>query len=254
MSSTLALSTEQSAALALARGLEADARDALDLAARCSASCRSLRVAVRRCVRRPRGCAEVDVARELAHDHEVEARDDLGLERRRRGELRDTAAPAAGSRTGPAPCECASSPCSGRSSRGSVSYCGPPTAPSSTASARLRERERGGGQRMARRVVAGAADRRASRSRSAGPRRAATSSTRCACADDLGADAVARQDCDLHVLGLITVLVAASPDLRQKRGAVFPAPRHDCWSFTRARAARPAVSSRTRESRRRAAA
>ncbi len=56
--------------------------------ARCSASCRSPRRRRRALVRRPRGCAEVDVAGQLAHDHDVEAGDHLGLQRRGRGELR----------------------------------------------------------------------------------------------------------------------------------------------------------------------
>ena len=160
MSSTFALSTEQSLLPRLRARLEADARDALDLAARCRASCRSLR-------RRPRALrapaarlAEVDVAGQLAHDHEVEPGDDLGLERRRRGELRDRGSPAAGSRTGRAPCGCRSSALLGtqlarqrvvlRSADGAEQH----------RVGRSRERERRVGQRIARRVVAGAADRR----------------------------------------------------------------------------------------------
>ena len=56
--------------------------------ARCSASCRSLRRRPSRIAPPPARLAEVDVAGELAHDQEVEAGDDLRLERRRGGELR----------------------------------------------------------------------------------------------------------------------------------------------------------------------
>ena len=75
-------------AAALARGLEADARDARDLAFAVAhrveafvARPRALRAAAAR-------LAEIDVAGQLADDHEVEPGDDFGLQRRRRGELR----------------------------------------------------------------------------------------------------------------------------------------------------------------------
>ena len=91
----------------------------------------------------------------------------------------------------------ASSPCSGRTFAVGLSHFGPPTAPSSTASARLAHRER-------RRRAARCRSRRSPRRRSAPSSNAnsmpassaAASSTRRACGDDLRADAVARQEGD----------------------------------------------------------
>ena len=181
VSSTLALSTEHSRLPRMRAVSKPSARDALDL--RHAVEHRVEAFVVAGGVLAPAArLAEVDVAGQFAQDHDVEARDDLGLQRRRRRELRIQTARAAGWRTAPAPCGCRRMPCSGRSSRGSVSYCGPPTAPISIASASLRERERGRRQRMAGRVVARAADRRGLRRRSAGRRARSTSSTRCACA------------------------------------------------------------------------
>ena len=88
-------------------------------------------------------------------------------------------------------------PCSGRSARGSVSYCGPPTAPSSTASAACASASVAVGQRILRRVVAGAADRRR-----LGLDRQAVAAQDVehldGFGDDFAADAVAGEDGDLH--------------------------------------------------------
>ncbi len=143
-------------------------RDALDLRLACSASCRSLSRSPRRVASRAAArLAEVDVAGELADDQDVEAGDDLGLQRRRAGELGIAASPAAGWRTGRAPCAGRGSPARAAARAAACRTSGPPTAPNSTASAALRERERRLGQRIAVRVVGGAADQGAARSRSA---------------------------------------------------------------------------------------
>ena len=168
-----------------------------DLRSRCRASCRSLRARRRFCADALR-LAEVDVAGELAHDQDVEPGHDLGLQRRGAGELRDRPAPGAGWRTGRAPCAGRGSPARAAWRAAALSYFGPPTAPNSIASAALRER----------RASPRAADRRARR-RPAPPTGASSSSicSRRAPArrstlqrlrDDLGADAVAGQDGDLH--------------------------------------------------------
>ncbi len=243
VSSTLALSTEHSRLLALARRLEPDARDALDLRhavvhrVEAFASPRALRAAAAR-------LAEVDVAGQLAHDHEVEPGDDVGLERRSGGELgiqdrrtqvREQAA---------APCGCASNALLGahvarqrvvlRAADGAHQH----------RVGRLRERERGA-------AAADGRPRRSRRRRSApsrssigSPSSRSTLEHALRLSDDLGADAVARQDCDLH----------AFPVSISKRAAPLVPWRRFSWRSSRARAGRRAVSSRTRESRRRAAA
>ena len=178
MSSTFALSTEQSLRAALRARSRSPTR-AMRSISRLRVEHRVEAFGLAARVRAPAArLAEVDVAGQLADDQEVEPGDDLGLERRRRRELRDRGAPGAGSRRGRAPCGCRAMPCSGRSARGSVSYFGPPTAPSSTASALCASASVAGGQRMPARVVAGAADRRGLASRSARPSRRSTSSTR----------------------------------------------------------------------------
>ena len=181
------------------RELARDARDALDLASRVRRTS-----SIARCRRARALLAEVDAAGELAHDQDVDARQLLGLERRRGRERSVHASPGAGSRTGPAPCECRAGPAPGAPSRSDQSHFGPPTAPSRTASTPCRQRERRGRQR-----TAGA--RRSRRRRSARLRtrrsmpesRGHRSSTRTRLRDDFGADAVARQQhdrCALHAL------------------------------------------------------
>ena len=80
------MSTDVSRALPLARRLEADARDARDLALRVAHRVEAFALAARRRAAATR-LAEIDVAGQLAHDDEVEAGDDVGLQRRRRREL-----------------------------------------------------------------------------------------------------------------------------------------------------------------------
>ena len=86
--------------------------------------------------RRRRGpVAEVDAARELAHDDQVGALDAVARAGSRRAAPR-SAAPGAGSRTGRGPCAGRAGPAPAAARPGSVvSHFGPPTAPSRTASA-----------------------------------------------------------------------------------------------------------------------
>ena len=100
-------------------------------------------------------------------------------------------------------------PCSGRSARGSVSYRGPPTAPSSTASARLRELQRRRGQRIAGGVVAGAADRRLARVSIGRPSLRSASSTLRACATISG---------PMPSPGRIAIFIGMRSDERAMRG------------------------------------
>ena len=80
--------------------------------------------------------AEVDAAGQLAHDHHVHAREQLGLAAARRAAAGVHASPGAGWRRGPAPCGSPAAPAPGRTLARGSSHFGPPTAPSSTASAR----------------------------------------------------------------------------------------------------------------------
>ena len=140
--------------------------------------------------------AEVDAAGELAHDHDVDAGDHLGLERavvRQRGEALHR--PQVGEQLR-GPCACPAGPARGAACAGSVvSHWGPPTAPSSTAShwpAALDEAGLHG-----RAVGVDGDSRRACppRRSMAKPKRSpAAASTRLRAADDLGPDAVAGQE------------------------------------------------------------
>ncbi len=129
------MSTESSRPLRDARELEGAARDPLDLA----------RVVLARvedgAVVADAARAVVEAADELAHDQQVDpvARAPAGGSRRRRARLRSPIRPASG-RTAP------------------PSHFGPPTAPSSTASAARHARERLRRQRIADRVDRGAAE------------------------------------------------------------------------------------------------
>ena len=104
--------------------------------------------------------AEVDPAGQLAHDQQVGAPDALLAQRARARRAPGRSAPAAGSRTARGPCAGPSRPCSGRGASGSVvSHFGPPTAPSSTASAARQRSSTSGQQRRAVLVDRDAADR-----------------------------------------------------------------------------------------------
>ena len=142
VSSTFALSTESSRPPRAAGELERAARDALDLA----------RVVLARvedgAVVAHAARAVVEAADELAHDQQVDAR--------RRS-------PGAGSRRRRARSRSPISPASGRTAP--PSHFGPPTAPSSTASAARQAASVSAGQRVADRVDRGAAERRAPRPR-----------------------------------------------------------------------------------------
>ena len=184
---------------ALARRLEGDVRDALDLGPRVAHRVERL-LGAREVRRRARAAAarlaEVDVAGELADDQDVEAR----RRARASGSTRaascsDSRSPGGSWRTGPGACAGRGSPARGAA-----------RARACRTSSRRRRRtaprrppcasfERRFGQRMAVRLVGGAADQRRLRSRTAGRARAAPAR---ASRDDLGADAVAGQDCDLH--------------------------------------------------------
>ena len=119
-----------------------------------------------------------------------------GFRRRRVRPAPGSRSPGAGWRTGRAPCAGRGSPARAAARAASLSYFGSPTAPNSTASAALASASVASRQRMAVRVVGGAADQRLlDLERQARARRARAR----ACGDDLGADAVAGQDCDFHV-------------------------------------------------------
>ena len=128
----------------------------LDRAAPCSGACAparrrrarrarsrsSCRAAVSKPRRSPSGSgldaarlAEIDAAGQLAHDHEVEALDDLGLQRARHRPARRTPRPGADWRTGPSPCAAAAGRARAACSNRQLSHFGPPTEPNSTASA-----------------------------------------------------------------------------------------------------------------------
>ena len=116
---------------ARARGREGDAGDALDLRA-----CRTRRRRARR-VALARLLAEVDAARELAHDEQVGALEDLALERAGVVERRQRAHRAQVGEQAEALAQRRAGPARGAAAPGSVeSHFGPPTAASRTASAR----------------------------------------------------------------------------------------------------------------------
>ena len=128
VSSTFALSMEVSAPAARARQLRRHAHDALDLGAAVDAQVgRVRRVAVL--------LAEVDPAGQLAHEHEVDAGDHLGLERSRPRRAPGARAPGAGWRRRRAPRAAAAGPVRGAPAACGCDHFGPPMAPSSTASA-----------------------------------------------------------------------------------------------------------------------
>ena len=108
VSSTFILSTEHEALAALARGAEAHVQDAADLRLGVMHGVEADAAAL--LAGDPARLAEVDVARELAHDHDVEAGDDLGLERRGVREFREHRRRAAGSRRSRTPCAGPGSP------------------------------------------------------------------------------------------------------------------------------------------------
>ena len=184
VSSTLALSTLVSLLAALARRLERDVGDALDLRARVAHRVEGLVGAGERAVGRRATAArlaEVDVAGELADDQDVEAGDHLGLQARgvrsssrvadRRAEVGEQAERPCAGRGSPARAAARARACRTSSRR-----------PRRTAPRRLpcASVERRFGQRMAVRLVGGAADQRrlglerAGRARSARARPAAT--------------------------------------------------------------------------------
>ena len=72
---------------AAARGLESDARDAFDFASRIQHGVEAFVLALRIGATSAR-LAEVDIARQLADDHQIEAGDDFALQRRRISQLR----------------------------------------------------------------------------------------------------------------------------------------------------------------------
>ena len=143
--------------------------------------------------------AEIDVAGQLAHDHDVEAR------RRPRASASTRAASSGYSSAGR---RFANSAERLADARGSPARAASRAAACRIAGRRPRRQHRVGraarassvasGSGSPARVVAGAADRRLLRSRSAGRRAAARRAPCTASRDDLGADAVARQDRDLH--------------------------------------------------------
>ena len=94
-------------------------------------------------------------------------------------------------------------PCSGRNSRGSVSYCGPPTAPISDGVRVLRESQRRRRQRMPGSRHKPAPPIGAVSVAIGSPSARSTSRTRCGFRHDFGADAVTRQDCDLHAFSRV---------------------------------------------------
>ena len=145
--------------------------------------------------RMPSRLAEIDVAGQLAHDQDVEARDHLGLQRGRVGQLRVDLRRAQVGEQARAPCAGRGSPAPGAWRAAALSYCGSPTAPNRMASASARERERRLGQRVARAP-------RSPRRRPAPPRARASAPARAEHLERLGndllADAVARQHRDFH--------------------------------------------------------
>ena len=183
---------------ALARGLERDVRDALDLRARVAHRVEGLVGALERAVGRAAAAArlaEVDVAGQLADDQDVEPGDELGLQARGVRSAARSRSPGGSWRTGRAPCAARGSPARGAArARACRTSSRRPrrTAPRRPPCASFKRRV---GQRMAVRLVGGAADRRLLESRSG---RSSAPSTRTRLGDDLGADAVTGQDCDLH--------------------------------------------------------
>ena len=139
--------------------------------------------------------AEVDVAGELADDQDVRPATSSGL---RLGRVRQLLVADRRPEVGEQPqvlAQARGCACSGRSARSSLSYFQSPTAPNSTASAACAKLQRRFGQWMAVRLVGSTAD-------AALPPvshfRSSAFSTLNGLGDDFGADAVARQDCDLH--------------------------------------------------------
>ena len=194
VSSTLALSIDSQPSAAAARELRGDAHDALDLGAPCRCTGRVA------CVRIARLRAEVDAAGQLAHEHQVDALDDLGLERRGVAQRRVHAAPGAGWRTRP-------------SSRAQPQQArlGPHLAPAATTTSGRRSRRAAprrprqassvvGRQRIAVRIDRDAAEGGRRRARIHGrSERAIACSTAHRLGDDLRADAIAGQHRDLRL-------------------------------------------------------
>ena len=173
-SSTLALSTEVTPSCGAAPRAGRRADDAADLVVGVHAACRRRAHGRRRLARGTCGCAEVQAAGQLAHDQHVDAREALGLERRGVDQLgvgldraqvgvqaeRLAASPAGPARAAPW--------------RAGSSHFGPPTAPSSTASAarQAAERSRRAAARRSRRWRCRRSGARRTRSRGrTGPRR-----------------------------------------------------------------------------------
>ena len=167
-SSTLALSTLVTPLAALARRLEGDVGDALDLGARVAHGVEGFLGAGEGAVGRGAAAArlaEVDVAGELADDQDVEPGDEFGLQARGVGQLRRSRSPGGSWRTGRASCAGRGSPARGATGASSLSYFQSPTAPNSTASAALASLSVASRQRMAVRLVGRAADQGRLRSR-----------------------------------------------------------------------------------------
>ena len=139
MSSTLALSTDSQPARALARRLEADVRDALDLGLDVAHRVEALVVAGRGLAPTAR-LAEIDVAGELAHDQDVEPGHDFGLQRRRGGKLRIEQRRAQVGEQRERLADAEDSLLGAQRRAAACRSCGPPTAPSRTASRCARER------------------------------------------------------------------------------------------------------------------
>ena len=79
------MSTSQTRPLALSRQIEGDADDALDLGLGIDFGVDPAAAAVRHCLDAAR-LAEIDAAGQLAHDHQIEAGDELALQARRVGQ------------------------------------------------------------------------------------------------------------------------------------------------------------------------